>query len=106
MVSLLLTPLFELGVLKRPLSYRSPLRLPLLDSFPHGLYPTSNSDEGLSVFATLTASTRTAKRIKSIQTTATRMVSVDEREALYNGLGEIRESYETGWSSGSEEEDD
>lgn len=34
------------------------------------------------------------------------MLSVDEREAMVNGLGEIRESYETGWSSGSEEEDD
>lgn len=34
------------------------------------------------------------------------MLSVDEREAMLNGLGEIRESYETGWSSGSEDDDD
>jgi hypothetical protein len=34
------------------------------------------------------------------------MVSVDEREDMINGLGEIREFYETGWSSGSDDEDD
>lgn len=87
-------------------SYRTPLRLPILDSFPHDLYPTSKFADGVGVFAALTASTRTAQRIKAIQTTAARMLSVDEREAMINGLGEIRESYETGWSSGSEEDDD
>lgn len=70
------------------------------------MYPTSKSADGVGVFAALTASTRTAQRIKAIQTTAARMLSVDEREAMVNGLGEIRESYETGWSSGSEEDDD
>lgn len=70
------------------------------------MYPTSKSADGVSVFAALTASTRTAERIKAIQTTAARMLSVDERETMVNGLGEIRESYETGWSSGSEEDDD
>jgi hypothetical protein len=34
------------------------------------------------------------------------MLSVDEREAMVNGLGEIRECYETGWSSGSSDDDD
>lgn len=70
------------------------------------MYPTSKSADGVSVFAALTASTRTAERIKAIQSTAARMLSVDEREAMVNGLGEIRESYEAGWSSGSEEDDD
>lgn len=70
------------------------------------MYPTSQSGAGVSVFAALTASTRTAARIKAIEATAARMLSVEEREAMINGLGEIRESYETGWSSGSEDEDD
>ncbi|KAJ5167424.1 Protein dml1 [Penicillium canariense] len=86
------------------LSYHSPLRLPILDSFPHGMYPASPS--GVSVLTALTASTRTADRIKAIEGTAARMLSVDEREAMVNGLGEIRECYETGWSSGSEDDDD
>lgn len=70
------------------------------------MYPTSQSSTGVSVFAALTASSRTAERIKAIETTAARMLSVEEREAMINGLGEIRESYETGWSSGSEDDDD
>ncbi|KAJ5091172.1 hypothetical protein NUU61_006042 [Penicillium alfredii] len=87
-------------------SYHTPLRLPILDSFPHHMFPSPKSEAGLNVFSALTASTRTAERIKAIQSTAARMVSIDEREAMVNGLGEIRESYETGWSSGSDEEDD
>ncbi|GLI81167.1 mtDNA inheritance, partitioning of the mitochondrial organelle [Penicillium ochrochloron] len=88
-------------------SYHSPLRLPILDSFPHGMFSASpSSADGLSIFTALTASTRTADRIKAIQATAARMLSVDEREAMVNGLGEIRECYETGWNSGSSDEDD
>lgn len=70
------------------------------------MYPKSKSGSGVSVFAALTASSRTADRIKAIEMTTARMLSVDEREAMINGLGEIRESYETGWSSGSEDDDD
>ncbi|KAJ5450259.1 Protein dml1 [Penicillium daleae] len=88
-------------------SYYSPLRLPILDSFPHGMFSASpSSADGLSVFTALTASTRTADRIKAIQATAARMLSVDEREAMVNGLGEIRECYEMGWNSGSSDDDD
>lgn len=70
------------------------------------MYPKSPSNAGVSVLAALTASTRTADRVKAIESTAARMLSVDERENLVNGLGEIRECYETGWSSGSDEEED
>ena len=40
-----------------------------------------------------------ADRIKALQAIAGRAVGVDEREALVNGLGEIRETYEQGWMS-------
>lgn len=70
------------------------------------MYPTSPTGDGLSVLAALTASTRTAERIKEVETTAARLISVDEREAMVNGLGEIRERYETGWSDGSDDDDD
>lgn len=78
--------------------------MPILDSFPHSMF--GPQEGGLNVFTALTASTRTAQRIKAISGTAARLVSVEEREAIVNGLGEIREFYETGWSSGSDEEDD
>lgn len=78
----------------------------MLDSFPHDMFPTPKAGTGIDVFSALTASTRTAQRIKALSATVARMVSVDEREDLINGLGEIREFYETGWSSGSDDEDD
>lgn len=80
--------------------------MPILDSFPDDMFPTPEAGTGVNVFTALTASTRTAQRIKAISATAGRLVSVDEREALVNGLGEIREYYETGWSSGSDDDDD
>ena len=35
-----------------------------------------------------------------------KMACLDEREALSNGLGEIREAYEEGWQGGPEDESD
>jgi hypothetical protein len=87
-------------------SFHTPLRLPILDSFPHDMFPTPNAGTGVNVFSALTVSTRTSQRIKALAATAARSLSVDEREALVNGLGEIREFYETGWNSGSDDEDD
>jgi len=34
------------------------------------------------------------------------MIGLDEREALSNGLGEIVEAYQDGWSSGSDDDSD
>ena len=56
--------------------------------------------------STLTSSTRTADRMKRLEAVAGRVIAVDERENLVNGLGEIRESYETGWMSDSDFDDD
>ncbi|CAI7565289.1 unnamed protein product [Penicillium bialowiezense] len=84
--------------------FHTPLSLSILDSFPHSMFPPN--DGGLNVFTALTASTRTSQRIKALSGTAARLLSVEERENIVNGLGEIREFYETGWSSGSDEDDD
>lgn len=35
-----------------------------------------------------------------------RVIGVDEREALLNDLGEFAEAYEEGWKSGSDDDDD
>ncbi|KAF7712202.1 Uncharacterized protein PECH_003960 [Penicillium ucsense] len=88
-------------------SYRSPLRLPVLDSFPRELFSAIPSHaDGLGVSTALTASTRTGERMKALQTTVARMLSVEEREAMIHGLGEIRENYETGWHSGTSDDED
>jgi hypothetical protein len=41
-----------------------------------------------------------------METVAGRIIGIDEREALVNGLGEIRESYETERMSDSEFDDE
>jgi hypothetical protein len=43
--------------------------------------------------------------VKGLETVAGRIIGVDERENLVNGLGEIRESYEAGWMSDSDFDD-
>lgn len=47
-----------------------------------------------------------ASRVKVLQAVVGRMVGLDEREALSNGLGEIAEAYEEGRSSGSDDDSD
>ncbi|PYI01773.1 protein dml1 [Aspergillus sclerotiicarbonarius CBS 121057] len=105
----------DLGILRRRRHYNSEpmfqrfhttLPLPLLDSFPRDMFPGLSSKEKISVLATLTVSSRTAERLKAFETLAGRVAGVDERETLVNGLGEIRETYETGWMSDSEFDDD
>ncbi|KAF7593274.1 mtDNA inheritance, partitioning of the mitochondrial organelle [Aspergillus hancockii] len=61
--------------------FHAPLAFPILDSYP-------------------------TERIKLMETVAGRIIGVDEREDLVNGLGEIRESYETEWMSDSEFDDE
>ncbi|PYI27024.1 protein dml1 [Aspergillus indologenus CBS 114.80] len=86
--------------------FHAPLAFPILDSFPHNMFTLPQTKEKVQVLAALTASSRTAEKLKELETLAGRVARVDEREALVNGLGEIRESYETGWMSDSDFDDD
>lgn len=70
------------------------------------MLPRPRPNAGINVFTGLTSSTRTADAVKGLEAVAARMIEVDERETLVNGLGEIRESYETGWNSESDFDDD
>jgi hypothetical protein len=58
------------------------------------------------VKTSLSTDTTVALRIKNLQRIVSRAIGVDEREALYNSLGEIAEAYEEGWDSGSDEDND
>ncbi|KUJ21027.1 tubulin nucleotide-binding domain-like protein [Mollisia scopiformis] len=84
---------------------RTPLPFPLLDSFPH-IFARTSSGSSLGVKTSLSTDTTVAARIKELQNIVNRAISVDEREALSNSLGEIAEAYEEGWDSGSDEDDD
>ena len=70
------------------------------------MFREAPSDEKLGVLTGLTTSSRTAEKIKLMETVARRIISIDERETIINGLGEIRETYETGWMSGSDADDE
>ncbi|KAL6238933.1 hypothetical protein BDW75DRAFT_199932 [Aspergillus navahoensis] len=105
----------DLGVLRKMRLYNSepmfhrfhtPLQYPLLDSFPNDMIAFTTPENKVNIIAALTASTRTAERVRSLESVAGRIVALDERENLVNGLGEIRESYETGWISDSDFDDD
>ncbi|KAB8274284.1 tubulin domain-containing protein [Aspergillus minisclerotigenes] len=85
-------------------SFHTPLAFPILDSYPSHMFSGAKQNK-INVLAALTASSRTAERIKVLETVAGRIIGVNERETLVNGLGEIRESYETGWSSDSDFDD-
>lgn len=69
------------------------------------MFPASDTNAGIQVLSSLTASSRTGERIKAMEAVASRIISIDERETIVNGLGEIRESYETGWMSDSDYDD-
>ncbi|KAL2871938.1 misato family protein [Aspergillus lucknowensis] len=105
----------DLGMIRKMRLYSSdpmfhrvhtPLSYPILDSFPNDMLSVPTPGQKVNVIAALTASTRTAQRVKSLEAVAGRVVGVDERENLVNGLGEIRESYEAGWASDSDFDDE
>ncbi|KAL4809194.1 tubulin domain-containing protein [Aspergillus unguis] len=105
----------DLGVTRKMRLYNSepmfhrlhtPLAYPILDSFPHDMIKLPTPENNIDIVASLTASTRTAEKMKALESVAGRVISVDERENLVNGLGEIRESYEAGWMSDSDFDDD
>ena len=85
--------------------YHSSLEFPLLDSFPR-IFSMRLNRAKVAVHTSLSTTTDISKRVKALQKLATRMVGLDERETLSNGLGEISEAYEEGWNSGSDEDSD
>ena len=58
------------------------------------------------VCSSLSTSTKVARRIRGLQKLAGRVIGIEEQEALSNGLGELAEEYEEGWSSGSDADSD
>ena len=98
-----LCPFAKLTVFAR---YYSLLQYPLIDSFPSIVCQPPNTSNTLPILTCLSTTSRVSRRVKNLQGVVSRMVSPDEREALFNGLGEISEAYEEGWSSGSDDDSD
>lgn len=83
-------------------SFDTPLLFPVLPSFPSIVNIPSRSDDKLAVHAGLTTSTAVADQIRNLERIAGRLVGVEEREALSNGLLTIAEEYDEGWDSGND----
>jgi len=86
--------------------YTAPLLFPILDSFPSIFDVGSGHTEKLAVHAGLTTSTAVAEQVRAIEQIVKRLVAVDEREALCNGLQVIAEEYDEGWDGDLTDSDD
>lgn len=84
----------------------------MVDSFPNIFAESVLDTSALErpcvsrISTTLTTSSRIISRLKDVKNVVSRVIGVDEREALLNDLGEFAEAYEEGWNSGSDDDDD
>ncbi|KHO00871.1 Tubulin FtsZ [Metarhizium album ARSEF 1941] len=81
------------------------LQFPLLDSYPH-IYRGVMDRQSIPVRTVLKTNTSISTRLKGLRSQGTRLVPLEEREALSHGLAEIADAYRDGWSSGSDEDED
>ncbi|KKY33329.1 putative misato segment ii myosin-like domain-containing protein [Diaporthe ampelina] len=88
--------------------YRSTLSYPLPDSFPH-IFRDGKGEElrgKVAVTTSLSTDAALSGRLKSLRSTVTRLIGVEERETLSNELAEMADEYHEGWSSGSDSGED
>jgi hypothetical protein len=89
------------------LRYIAPLLFPILDSYPASMFDVgSGNATKLAVHAGLTTSTAVANQVRAVEQLVKRLVGIEEREALCNGLQVIAEEYDEGYDSGSDSDDD
>lgn len=88
--------------------YRSELGYPLLDSFPE-IFRDDKGEalrDSIAVTTSLTTDTELSGKLKSLRTTVTRLIGLEDREELSNELAEMADEYHEGWSSGSDSGED
>ncbi|KAL1871709.1 hypothetical protein VTK73DRAFT_1930 [Phialemonium thermophilum] len=95
---------------RKPVSrfYRTPLKFPILDSYPKIFKDDGGATlrHGVNVTASLTTDTAISDKLKLLRTTVTRSIGIEDREVLSNDLADMAEEYHEGWSSGTDEGDD
>lgn len=85
--------------------HQSALLFPTLTSYPQ-IFRFVDRPSKLAVDASLSTSTTIAERVRGLESVARRMVGIDEREALCDGLAAMADEYEEGWMSDDDSEDD
>ena len=87
--------------------FATSLLFPLLDSFPSILRVGSGQAKRLAVYSGLSTTTAVADQVRTLEQLVRRMVSLDERESLCNGLQTVAEEYVEGWEdTGTDSEND
>lgn len=93
--------------------FHVPLAFPRLDAYPSDLFNLSNTadpdERKINLWAALTTSSSVKTNTFSLRDLVTRhnrVVPLDEREDIYDGLTGVGDHYNYGWDSGSEGEDD
>ncbi|KAL9044631.1 MAG: hypothetical protein Q9214_002243 [Letrouitia sp. 1 TL-2023] len=84
----------------------SPLKYPIVDSFPNILSDQLAGLDSIAVHTSLSTTYQISGRIKGLQSVVGRVGDMAEREAISNRLGEIAEAYQEGWDSGSGDDSD
>jgi hypothetical protein len=80
----------------------------LLDSYP-SIYknPKGARIAGhAGVITALSTGSVISDALKDLRSSTMPFIDIDEREAVSNDLGDIVDVYQTGWLSGSDEDDD
>lgn len=85
--------------------YQSPLLFPILSSYPR-IFQFAGRPEKLAVKAMISTSTKVADQVRELERAARRLIAVDEREALCDGLSRIAQEYEEGWSGSNDSYDE
>lgn len=78
--------------------HQSGLLHPILPSYP-SIFRIPGRPQKLAIDAVLTTNTAIASHVRAVENVARRMVGVEDREALCDGLSTIAEEYEDGWDS-------
>ena len=86
--------------------YTARLPFPVLDSFPDRLFNVHTTSHSLEIDAAIMSTSQIKNHVLNLRTSATRLLEVDEREAMYNDLTERANHYSYGFNSDSAEEDD
>jgi hypothetical protein len=98
-------PSFELSIMS--FRYSAPLLFPRLDSFPNSVFNVGTGHVSkLAIHAGLTTSTAVADQVRAMEQIAKRLLGVEDREALCNGLQVVAEEYDEGWEGGLTDSDD
>ncbi|OJD30735.1 protein dml1 [Diplodia corticola] len=83
--------------------YTTPLLFPSsLDSYPR-IFSFDNENNNLAIRTGLSTSSATSGRLRAMGLLVGRLVGVDVREELSNGLKSLADEYEEGWDSGLED---